>query len=586
MSIFRPMTRPAADRAPFRSALAIVAIAGLAAIGVTAFAAPAAADEPAAAVESTSPADTAPEETAPGDAGAAEPAAQPPATDTTPPAPAEEAPAAPPEDSAAPAEEAAPPGDTAPAEEPAAEAPAAEAPAAAAFAVVLLVPPGEEVVDKVEICHATASYKNPYVVNEPAADGDVSGHAGHVGPIFYVDIPKHTEWGDIIPPFYYDDGGEMPAFFPGLNWDEEGQAIYENDCVIPTPTPTLIIDPVGCVLHGGTGWLDFTIGPLQDNVEYLVEVWNSDGLVADESFVDESGSVSSSFALPPGDYSVTLSQSIIEGEWELIDEQFFTIGVCPELDIMVTPGDCVIGDEGTATVTLTGLIVGESYSWEVTGEDYAASGGFEATADTEVVTVEGLPPGNFIAYVEWDGEGDPAFDWVGFVIEPCQPMITVTVTECPAPGGTGSAHLTLSDLVEGVEYEVKVTDRGAADGTPYGGVHVVTGDASGNAQLQISSLPADHEYTAWVNGVFETMWEEPPFIGNGGFEPLESVMLSASVDFSLKPCPAAPITPAGLATTGTDGVGGMLAGSMLLLVLGGAALFAARRRQTGLGDVS
>lgn len=585
MSILRPTMRTAADRSPFRSALATIAIAGVALIGVTAFAAPAAAEEtPPAAVEPAPPADTA-SETAVSEA--ADPADQPPAADTAPPATAEDVPAPPLEDSAAPAEqEAAPPGDVATVDAPVVEAPAAEAPAAAALAVPLLVPPGDEVVAKVEICHATASYQNPYVVNEPAADGDVSGHADHVGPIFYVDIPKHTEWGDIIPPFYYDDGGEEPAFFPGLNWDDEGQAIYENDCVIPTPTPTLVITPVGCMLHGGLGSLEFTIGPLQENVEYLVEVWNSEGLVADESFADESGEVSSSFALPPGDYSVTLSQSIIEGEWDLLDEQFFTIGACPELGLMVTPGDCVIGDAGTATVTFSGLIVGESYSWWVTGEDYAASGGFEATSDTEVVMVEGLPPGNFIAYVEWDGEGSSAYDWVGFVIEPCQPMITVTVTECPAPGGTGSAHLTLSSLVEGVEYEVKVTDRGAADGSPYGGVHVVVGDASGTAQLQVSSLPADHQYTAWVNGVFESMWEEPPFLGNGGFEPLESVMLSASVDFSLKPCPAAPVTPAGLAATGTEGVNGMLAGSMLLLALGGTALFAARRRRAGIGDVS
>ncbi|KRC59319.1 hypothetical protein ASE14_16350 [Agromyces sp. Root81] len=553
----------------------MITIAGLATIGVTAFAAPAAAGESAAAAESTPPADPPPEVADPGDAADQ---AQPPAPDPAPPAPTEDAAAVPPSDSAAPPEQdAAPPGDTATAEEP----------AAAAFAAALLVPPGDEVVDKVEICHATASYKNPYVVNEPAADGDVSGHADHVGPIFYVEIPKHTEWGDIIPPFFYDDGGEVPAYFPGLNWDEEGQAIYENDCVIPTPVPALIINPVGCVLHNGTGQLEFTLGPLQENVDYLVEVWNSDGdLVADASFSDETGDVEGSFALPPGDYSVTLSQSIIEGEWEILDEQFFTIGACPELDVMVTPGDCVIGDEGTATVTFTGLIVGESYSWEVTGEGYAASDTFEATADTEVVMVEDLPPGNFIAAIEWDGDGDPVFDWVGFAIEPCQPMITVTVTECPAPGGTGSAQLTLSGLVQGVEYEVKVTDRGTPDGTPYGGVHVVMGDASGNAQLLISSLPADHAYTAWINGVFEATWEEPPFIGGGGFTPLESVMLSASVDFSLHPCPAAPVTPAGLATTGSEGVGGLLAGSMLLLALGSAALFAARRRAMGIGDVS
>jgi hypothetical protein len=47
--------------------------------------------------------------------------------------------------------------------------------------------------DRVTICHATGSSSNPYVMNHPAADGDVSGHDGH--------------GDDIIPPFTYEDGG-------------------------------------------------------------------------------------------------------------------------------------------------------------------------------------------------------------------------------------------------------------------------------------------------------------------------------------------------------------------------------------------
>jgi hypothetical protein len=92
-----------------------------------------------------------------------------------------------------------------------------------------LVPPGDGIVSSVEICHATRSNSNPYVINEPAADGNVSGHAGHTGQVWEDVTPtlkqQGIQWGDIIPPFNYDGGS-----FAGLNWDAAGQAIYANDC--------------------------------------------------------------------------------------------------------------------------------------------------------------------------------------------------------------------------------------------------------------------------------------------------------------------------------------------------------------------
>ena len=87
--------------------------------------------------------------------------------------------------------------------------------------------------ETIKICHSTASHSNPYIVNNPAKSGDVSGHDGHDGPIWFPGIT--VEWGDIIPPFDYDGGS-----YPGKNWDATGQIIYANDCDIsgPTPTPT------------------------------------------------------------------------------------------------------------------------------------------------------------------------------------------------------------------------------------------------------------------------------------------------------------------------------------------------------------
>ena len=73
--------------------------------------------------------------------------------------------------------------------------------------------------EKLTICHATG---NGYVANQPNKTADAGVHAGI----------EHQEGRDIIPPFDYDGGS-----FPGQNWDEEGQAIYRNDCVEPEPEP-------------------------------------------------------------------------------------------------------------------------------------------------------------------------------------------------------------------------------------------------------------------------------------------------------------------------------------------------------------
>ena len=98
--------------------------------------------------------------------------------------------------------------------------------------------------DKITICHATSSQSNPYVAQDPAKNGDVSGHADHTGPVWPA-----ADWGDIIPPFTFDGGS-----FPGLNWTAEGQALYENDCQTPgespDPTPVVTQSPTDTVTSG------------------------------------------------------------------------------------------------------------------------------------------------------------------------------------------------------------------------------------------------------------------------------------------------------------------------------------------------
>jgi hypothetical protein len=72
---------------------------------------------------------------------------------------------------------------------------------------------------KVTICHATGSTTNPYVAIEVSASAVLNGHGSHEG--------------DIIPPFT-----NQGMTFLGLNWNAQGQAIWEAGCVVPAPVTT------------------------------------------------------------------------------------------------------------------------------------------------------------------------------------------------------------------------------------------------------------------------------------------------------------------------------------------------------------
>ncbi len=164
-------------------------------------------------------------------------------------------------------------------ETPAEETPAEETPAETPAAEESLAPPAgtesglgsakiviQAASEKIEICHATASHSNPYVVNKPAASSKIhEGHGSHTGPIWFEGI--QVEWGDIIPPFDYPGGS-----FPGLNWTDAGQAIYDNGCKAvegedPTPVTPLApsaTDPT-CDADGEL------VIPEIEGIEYIVD---------------------------------------------------------------------------------------------------------------------------------------------------------------------------------------------------------------------------------------------------------------------------------------------------------------------------
>lgn len=77
--------------------------------------------------------------------------------------------------------------------------------------------------DSIQICHS-ANGKN-YVQNAPNVDAFVN--------LYENDKNGHHDHDyDIIPAFFYNIGGEA-GYYPGKNWDVDGQAVWNNSCQDP-----------------------------------------------------------------------------------------------------------------------------------------------------------------------------------------------------------------------------------------------------------------------------------------------------------------------------------------------------------------
>jgi len=90
-----------------------------------------------------------------------------------------------------------------------------------------------QVAKNIGVCHRTDAHQNPYGPKKIYVDDSSifkkQGHDSHTGPIWFAGIEE--KWGDIIEPFYYG-GEDNQEYYPGLNWTERGQEIWNNNCQI------------------------------------------------------------------------------------------------------------------------------------------------------------------------------------------------------------------------------------------------------------------------------------------------------------------------------------------------------------------
>lgn len=80
--------------------------------------------------------------------------------------------------------------------------------------------------NNINICHSLGN--GSYTTVSVSKSGNLNGHNG--GGIHSTDI---------IPSFDYNDHG--PHHYPGKNWDTTGQAIWNNNCVVPPTKGTLTV---------------------------------------------------------------------------------------------------------------------------------------------------------------------------------------------------------------------------------------------------------------------------------------------------------------------------------------------------------
>lgn len=292
--------------------------------------------------------------------------------------------------------------------------------------------------DKVTLCHATSSVKNPWVQITVAADGAASGHAG----------AHHQDGRDIIPPFSYTENRQVQQF-PGQNWDAAGQAIYERGCANPPeppkdPAPTVTLNLGECVEGDTMPSVTAVFGNLVVGQPYTYE---GNGQAAVD-FVATATSETRSLGAAQGT-SVTVD---IRGTGPRAAQGSVTRSVQVE--------KCAEPPE--EEVTLCHATSSDSNPWvELTLPPAGVLNGHAGASHQDGRDI--IPPfeygdGESFPGQNWDEDGQAIFEngcaEPEVPVDP-DPAVSISAGECPAMGGFAPLTVTLSELVVGEPYTVE-----------------------------------------------------------------------------------------------------------------------------------
>lgn len=212
---------------------------------------------------------------------------------------------------------------------------------------------------KVTICHRTASYTNPYVeltVDQNAIDG-LAGNSGneadhygeHKGPLFSSSLPKHTEWGDIIP--------AITGVHSGQNLADGGQALLENGCTVAVE---LEVEVAACVIGDSTNG-SLTIWVYGSAKGSKVSVIMGEDDIATFNNVNENTDMPLQVTgLGAGDYTVTLTK----GNDDPISKTV-SIEECDAVEIPL-PVPTVDNPCGARNAAWVVPVDTDQYTWELT----------------------------------------------------------------------------------------------------------------------------------------------------------------------------------------------------------------------------